>query len=153
MDISVVIPVYGCRAALPELHRRLCVSLERIVDEFEIVLVDDCCPQNSWEVIKDLCAKDSRVVGIHMSRNFGQIRAITAGLDKCKGNWIVVMDCDLQDRPEEIPNLYKRAQEGYDTVFAEIGSVLADDRIAVFFGTDGLHRCIKEEIDLVLRWN
>lgn len=118
MDISVVIPVYGCRAALPELHRRLCVSLERIVDEFEIVLVDDCCPQNSWEVIKDLCAKDSRVVGIHMSRNFGQIRAITAGLDKCKGNWIVVMDCDLQDRPESIQELYEKAQEGYDVVFA-----------------------------------
>lgn len=118
MDISVVVPVYGCRAALPELHRRLCESLEQIVDTFEIILVDDCCPQNSWEVIKELCAKDKRVVGMHMSRNFGQIRAITAGLDKSKGDWVVVMDCDLQDRPESIIEMYKKAQEGYDVVFA-----------------------------------
>lgn len=118
MDISVVIPVYGCKAALPELHRRLCESLEKIVESFEIVLVDDCCPQNSWEEIEKLCAKDERVVGIHLSRNFGQIRAITAGLDNCKGDWVVVMDCDLQDRPEAIPELYAKAQEGYDVVFA-----------------------------------
>lgn len=119
MDISVVIPVYGCRAALPELHRRLCESLEQIVDTFEIILVDDCCPQNSWEEIKKLCEKDKRVVGMHMSRNFGQIKAITAGLDKSRGDWIVVMDCDLQDRPESIIELYNKAQEGYDVVFAK----------------------------------
>ena len=119
MDISVVIPVYGCRAALPELHRRLCESLEQIVDTFEIILVDDCCPQNSWEEIKKLCEKDKRVVGMHMSRNFGQIKAITAGLDRSRGNWIVVMDCDLQDRPESIIELYNKAQEGYDVVFAK----------------------------------
>lgn len=119
MDISVVIPVYGCRAALPELHRRLCESLEQIVDTFEIILVDDCCPQNSWEEIKKLCEKDRRVVGMHMSRNFGQIKAITAGLDKSRGDWIVVMDCDLQDRPESIIELYNKAQEGYDVVFAK----------------------------------
>lgn len=119
MDISVVIPVYGCRAALPELHRRLCETLEQIVGTFEIILVDDCCPQNSWEEIKKLCEKDKRVVGIKMSRNFGQIKAITAGLDSCKGDWIVVMDCDLQDRPEAIVELYNKAQEGYDVVFAK----------------------------------
>ena len=119
MDISVVIPVYGCRAALPELHRRLCDSLEQIVDTFEIILVDDCCPQNSWEEIKKLCEKDKHVVGMHMSRNFGQIKAITAGLDKSRGDWIVVMDCDLQDRPESIIELYNKAQEGYDVVFAK----------------------------------
>ena len=119
MDISVVIPVYGRRAALQELHRRLCESLEQIVDTFEIILVDDCCPQNSWEEIKKLCEKDKRVVGMHMSRNFGQIKAITAGLDKSRGDWIVVMDCDLQDRPESIIELYNKAQEGYDVVFAK----------------------------------
>lgn len=118
MDISVVIPVYGCRAALSELHKRLCESLEKICSTFEIILVDDNCPQNSWEEIEKICSGDKRVVGLHMSRNFGQIRAITAGLDKCKGNWIVVMDCDLQDRPESIPELYKKALEGYDVVFA-----------------------------------
>ena len=65
-----------------------------------------------------ICQKDEKVKGFHLSRNFGQIRAITAGLDKSKGDWIVVMDCDLQDRPEAIVELYQKAQEGYDVVFA-----------------------------------
>lgn len=118
MDISVVIPVYGCKAALPELHRRLTESLSQITNEYEIILVDDNCPQNSWEEIVKLCQKDEKVKGFHLSRNFGQIRAITAGLDKSKGDWVVVMDCDLQDRPEAIVELYQKAQEGYDVVFA-----------------------------------
>lgn len=118
MDISVVVPVYGCRAALPELHRRLCEVLESMEKKFEIILVDDCCPQNSWEEIEKICAVDKRVIGMHMSRNFGQIRAITAGLDKSKGDWIVVMDCDLQDRPESIRDMYEKAMDGYDVVFA-----------------------------------
>jgi len=117
MDISVVIPVYGCRAALPELHRRLVETLTGLERSFEIVLVDDCCPQNSWEEIQGICRRDPRVVGIHLSRNFGQIRAITCGLDHCRGDWVVVMDCDLQDRPEAIADLYAKAQEGYDAVF------------------------------------
>ena len=118
MDISVVVPVYGCKAALHELYFRLCTTLENMVDSFEIILVDDYCPQNSWEVIKEICRNDSRVIGLRLSRNFGQIRAITAGLDHCCGDWVVVMDCDLQDRPEFINVLYKKAKEGYDVVFA-----------------------------------
>lgn len=118
MDISVVISVYGCKAALPELYRRLTESLSQITDKYEIILVDDNCPQNSWEEIVKICQKDEKVKGFHLSRNFGQIRAITAGLDKSKGDWIVVMDCDLQDRPEAIVELYQKAQEGYDVVFA-----------------------------------
>lgn len=85
---------------------------------YEIILVDDHCPQNSWEEIERLCDEDDRVIGVRLSRNFGQIRAITAGLDLCKGDWVVVMDCDLQDRPEAIPQLFEKAQEGYDVVFA-----------------------------------
>ena len=118
MEISVVIPVYGCKGALPELYSRLCRTLEKMNVEFEIILVEDCCPQNSWEVIKEICSSDIRVKSIRISRNFGQAKAITAGLDNCKGEWVVVMDCDLQDRPEFIKNLYKKAQEGYDVVFA-----------------------------------
>ena len=118
MDISVVIPVYGCRAALTELYRRLVESVSKITNEFEIILVNDNCPQNSWEVIEELCANDKRVKGIDLSRNFGQMRAILAGLDYAVGEWIVVMDCDLQDRPEEIVRLYEKAMEGYDVVFA-----------------------------------
>lgn len=118
MDLSIVVPVYGCRAALPELHRRLVETLESQKWEFEIILVNDACPQGSWEEIEHLCEKDSRVIGINLSRNFGQIRAITAGLDRSRGDWVVVMDCDLQDRPEAIPQLFAKAQEGYDVVFA-----------------------------------
>lgn len=118
MDISVVIPVYGCKAALEELCERLKNTLAGMQKEYEIILVNDNCPQNSWEIIEKLCAQDKRIKGIELSRNFGQIKAITAGLDNCIGDWVVVMDCDLQDRPEEIVNLYNKAQEGYDVVFA-----------------------------------
>ena len=119
MDISVVVPVYGCRAALEELHERLTRTLSKITVNYEIILVNDACPQNSWETIEQLCKKDEKVVGIEMARNFGQIQAITAGLDYSTGEWVVVMDCDLQDRPEEIINLYNKAMEGYDAVFAK----------------------------------
>lgn len=118
-DISVVVPVYGCRAALFELHRRLVDAITSMSCTYEIVLVDDCCPQNSWEDIQRICEQDPQVVGIHLARNFGQIRAITAGLDTCRGSWVVVMDCDLQDRPEAIPQLWKKAHEGWDVVFVQ----------------------------------
>lgn len=119
MEISVVIPVYGCRKALNELHRRLTETLCKITNDYEIILVDDCCPQNSWESIQEICAKDTKVKGLHMSKNFGQASAITAGVDNCRGEWVVVMDCDLQDRPEHIIALYNKALEGYDVVFAQ----------------------------------
>lgn len=119
MDFSVVVPVYGCRDALPELHRRLVETLEQMGKSFELIFVDDHDKQNSWEEIFRICQQDKRVRGIKLSRNFGQIRAITAGLDNAKGDWIVVMDCDLQDRPESIPELYGKACEGFDAVFAK----------------------------------
>ena len=118
VDISVVVPVYGCRAALPELYRRLVETLEGMEKTFEIILVNDACPQGSWCSIEQICSQDNRVIGVDLARNFGQIRAITAGLDASCGEWVVVMDCDLQDRPESIPQLYKKTQEGFDVVFA-----------------------------------
>lgn len=118
MDISVVIPVYGCKAALQPLYERLTKVLQSITDSYEIILVDDHCPQNSWKIIENVCDQDNKVIGIKMSRNFGQIKAITAGLDYSSGQKVVVMDCDLQDRPEEIINLYNKSLEGYDVVFA-----------------------------------
>lgn len=118
MDISVVVPVYGCRTALPELYRRLTKVLKTLVQEYEIILVNDACPQGSWIEIEKLCSEDDHVVGLELSRNFGQIKALTAGLDYSTGNWVVVMDCDLQDQPEEIERLYRKVQEGYDVVFA-----------------------------------
>ena len=118
MEISVVIPVYGCKACLVDLHRRLSASLTMITPDYEIILVNDACPQNSWEIIKEIAKSDLHVKGIDLSRNFGQIRAITAGLHYVSGEWVVVMDCDLQDKPEEIVRLYAKAQEGYDVVFS-----------------------------------
>ncbi len=119
MDISVVIPVYGCREAVPELYKRLVATLEAEGKSFEIIMVDDHCPQNSWEEIEKLCQDDERVVGIRLSRNFGQMRAITAGLQKSVGDLVVVMDCDLQDRPEFLPRFLKKIDEGYDIVYSK----------------------------------
>jgi len=115
--ISVVTPVYGCIASLEKLYNRLEKTLSQIDKNFEIIMVDDNSPDGAWEKIKKLTLKDSRVKGIKLSRNFGQQRAIRAGLDYASGEWIVVMDCDLQDKPEEIIKLYNKAQEGYDIVW------------------------------------
>jgi len=120
--LSVVIPVYKAESILDELYQRLKVTLETISTDFEIILVEDCGGDKSWQVIEQLAAADPRVCGIQFSRNFGQHYGITAGLDHCHGEWVVVMDCDLQDRPEEIPRLYAKAQEGYDVVLAWRGS-------------------------------
>ena len=119
--ISIVVPVYRAENCLDELYRRLAQALETITTNFEIVLVEDCGGDGSWEIIERLAGQDARVKGIQFSRNFGQHYGITAGLDHCDGEWVVVMDCDLQDRPEEILRLYAKAQEGYDIVLARRG--------------------------------
>jgi glycosyltransferase involved in cell wall biosynthesis len=120
--ISVVIPVFKAERCLSELYQRLKTSLEVISTDFEIILVEDCGGDNSWPMIEQLAAADPRVIGIQFSRNFGQHYGITAGLDCCNGDWVVVMDCDLQDRPEEIQHLYAKAQEGFDVVLARRGT-------------------------------
>jgi dolichol-phosphate mannosyltransferase len=118
MHISVVSPVYRAENIVAELVRRLIVELSKITNDFEIILVEDCGPDYSWLKIVEETKKDQRVKGIKLSRNFGQHHAITAGLDASSGDWIIVMDCDLQDRPEEAPRLYNEAQKGFDIVFA-----------------------------------
>ena len=117
--LSIVSPVYKAELIVDELVDRIKKSLAPITENYEIILVDDCGPDNSWKKIEENCQKDARVKGIKFSRNFGQHYAITAGLDSCKGDWIVVMDCDLQDQPEEIVRLYNKALEGFDIVFAQ----------------------------------
>lgn len=119
VHLSIVSPVYRAEKIVPELVKQIKESVLTITDDFEIILVNDCSPDNSWEKIEYECAQDLRVKGVNLSRNFGQHYAITAGLNYTKGEWVVVMDCDLQDRPDEIPNLYKKAQEGWDSVFAQ----------------------------------
>jgi len=119
IEISVVAPVYKCRECIAELHRQLVEALEALTPRFEIVLVNDGCPSGSWEAVREVAATDSRVKAINLSRNFGQHYAIAAGLHRTSGRWVVVMDCDLQDRPAEIATLYRKALEGYDVVFAQ----------------------------------
>jgi dolichol-phosphate mannosyltransferase len=116
--LSVVTPAYRCAECIPELHRRLTAVLERITSDYEIIFVDDRSPDRDWEVISSLCRKDPHVKGVRLSRNCGQHYALTAGLDHANGTWVVVMDCDLQDKPEAIPALLERAGEGFDIVFA-----------------------------------
>jgi len=118
VHISVVTPIYGYCASLRELYLRLVNTLETINPDFEIIMVNDGSPDDVWERIVELAQKDKRVKGISLSRNFGQHYAISAGLDHCKGEWVVVMDCDLQDQPEEIIKLYQKAQEGYEIILA-----------------------------------
>lgn len=117
-EISVVIPVYGCRDCLPALHARLQSVLSGCAASHEIVFVDDGSPDGSWPVLEQLAQSDANVRAIKLSRNFGQHAAITAGLEHARGGWIVVMDCDLQDPPEEIPRLLEAARGGYEIVLA-----------------------------------
>lgn len=119
MLLSIVSPIYKGEKMLDELVGRIEASVSTITDDYEIILVNDASPDNSWVKMVEICGKDKKVKGINLSRNFGQHYAISAGLSKVNGDWVVVMDCDLQDRPEEIPNLYAKAQEGYDSVFAQ----------------------------------
>jgi glycosyltransferase involved in cell wall biosynthesis len=117
--ISVVSPVYKAKEIVPELVRRIVASLSQITDDFEVILVEDGCPQNSWVAITEEYSKDKRIKGIKLSRNFGQHHAITAGLSESKGEWVVVMDCDLQDSPENIKLFLEKTKEGYDLVVGQ----------------------------------
>ena len=116
--LSVVTPAYRCAECIPELHRRLTAVLRPTAADYEIIFVDDRSPDRDWEVISAICREDPHVKGIRLSRNCGQHYALTAGLDHAEGDWVVVMDCDLQDKPEAIPALLEKSREGFDIVFA-----------------------------------
>ncbi len=115
--ISVVSPVYRAEKIVDELVKRLTEELEKISPDYEIVLVEDGSPDRSWEKIAANCEINKKVKGVKLSRNFGQQYAISAGLESAKGEWVVVMDCDLQDNPKYIKDLLEKAQEGYDIVY------------------------------------
>lgn len=116
--LSIVVPVYGCSDCLAELVARLKKAVSMYVNEIEIILVDDCGPGNSWQTIKELGKQHPEIKGIKLSRNFGQYPATHAGLEKSTGDWIVVMDCDLQDPPEEIPKLIEQVKSDYHVIRA-----------------------------------
>jgi len=140
--ISVVAPAYRCSSCIPELARRIREAILSLPGtDFELIFVNDASPDADWEAILALAAADKRIKGINLSRNFGQHHAITAGVDHCRGDWVVVMDCDLQDRPEELPRLYRKAvAEGWDVVFAQRTS-RRDPALKVFLSR-GFYRVI-----------
>lgn len=117
--LSIVSPVYRAEKIVDLLVERIVAEVSKITEDFEIVLVEDGSPDNSWQKIEGNCRKDKRVKGIKLSRNFGQHYAITAGLDSAKGEWVVVMDCDLQDDPKYIQDLYNEALRGFDIVYTQ----------------------------------
>ena len=114
---SIVSPVYRAEGILDELVRQIAEVSDKITANYEIILVEDHSPDKSWMKIKELCASNSSVKGIKLSRNFGQHNAIAAGLYHANGEYVIVMDCDLQDNPIYIPDLLNKAKEGYDVVF------------------------------------
>lgn len=120
MHLSIVSPVYKAEKIIDELVKRIKDSIPKITEDFEIILIEDGSPDESWRKIEENCKKDKRVKGIKLTRNFGQHYAITCGLDAAKGSYVVVIDCDLQDNPSDIPLLYKKAQEGYDIVYTRV---------------------------------
>jgi len=119
MTLSIVSPVYNSVNTIYTLIDEIEKSVSVFIKDFEIILVDDGSIDESWNEIEKISAQNSFVKGIKLSRNFGQHYAISAGLEHVKGDWIVVMDCDLQDNPTEIPRLFKKAQEGYAIVTAQ----------------------------------
>ena len=116
-SISVVIPVYNAANSLTELYQRLIAVLDKITDDFEIIMVDDYSGDESYSQIIELHKKDNRVKAIKLAENFGQQNALFCGFNYVKGDYIVTLDDDLQHRPEEIVNLYKTIKKGYDVVY------------------------------------
>lgn len=117
IDVSVVVPVYRSAVTLPELHRRVVSAVELITQDFEIILIEDCGDDNAWEVIEKLANQDSRVRGIKLSRNFGQHAATICGCSTARGRWIFTLDDDLEHQPEFMPELYKKALQGFPLVY------------------------------------
>lgn len=116
--ITIVSPVYRAEKILPKLVIEIDSVMHKIKQDYEIILVDDKSPDNSWDVMRKLSQHNPKIKSVKLSRNFGQHAAIMAGLSLSQGDWIVVMDCDMQDQPKEIEKLYKKTKEGFDIVLA-----------------------------------
>lgn len=115
-ELSIVSPVYQAAAIVPLLVKRIVVAAAGATPAFEVILVDDGSSDASWDRISECCERDPRVQGVKLTRNFGQHNAITAGLAVARGQFVIVLDCDLQDDPRYIPALLHKAREGYDVV-------------------------------------
>lgn len=119
MKFSIIIPLYACSDSIEELTDRIIKTLDKLSKSYEIIFVNDDSPENDWEIVTQLAKKNNKIKGINLSRNFGQHYAITAGLENAKGEWVIVMDGDLQDQPEEIIHLYNKTKEGFNIVVAK----------------------------------
>ena len=117
--LSVVVPAYNEQEVLPEFHRRLCAVFADLPADCEVVYVNDGSRDRTLEVMRSMRAQDERVSIVDMSRNYGKETALTAGLDHAIGDAVVVIDADLQDPPELIPELIAQWQAGFDVVFAK----------------------------------
>lgn len=115
--LSIVIPVFNENDLIKELLTRVKFNAELITSDYEIIVIDDGSRDATWDEIKLEAQKTKKIKALNFSRNFGHHYAITAGLFNATGDWVVVMDGDLQDRPEVIPDLYNTAQKGFDIVF------------------------------------
>ena len=118
MKLSIISPVYGAASLLHELVKDIEEAVVRLTDDYEIILVEDHSPDESQVIIREICSNNRHVIGAIHSRNFGQQYAIHTGFTIASGDYIVTMDCDLQDTPSLIVDLYNKLQEGYDLVFA-----------------------------------
>ena len=118
--ISVVVPVYKSKDILPFFIESLSNTMIQISQNYEVIFVDDGCPEDSWNVLQNLSKESIKIKTVKLSRNFGQNNAINAGLSFATGELIVVMDCDLQDKPSEILNFYKKILEGYELVVGKV---------------------------------
>ena len=121
MNYSVVIPVYNSEAYLEELYQRICSVFDSSSETFEIVFIDDGSEDNSWSKLEALRDKDERVKIIQLMRNFGQHNALMCGFHHVEGEYIITMDDDLQNPPEEIPKLITKVKEGFDLVYGKYG--------------------------------
>ncbi len=119
IHISIVSPVFNAEKIIEQLVAQIQLAIGQLNLSYEIILVDDRSDDNSWQIMQAISAKFNNVKSIRLSKNFGQHPAIMAGLEHAKGEWIVVMDCDLQDQPKEIIKLYNKANEGFDLVIAK----------------------------------
>ncbi|RYU77893.1 glycosyltransferase family 2 protein [Hymenobacter persicinus] len=132
MDLSIVIPIYNEQVNLPALNARVRAVLDALPLQTELIYVNDGSHDDSLALIRAMAAEDPRIHFINFSRNFGHQIAITAGLDLSAGATVVVMDGDLQDPPELIPELYAKLKEGYEVVYAKRRTRQGESMVKLF---------------------
>jgi len=119
LNYSIVLPIFNEQDNIPLLYQRLTVVMNKITNNYEMIFVDDCSSDNSFKLLQNLHVKDSRVKILKFTKNNGHQIAVTSGLEYATGKAIIIMDADLQDPPELIPQFIKKHDEGYEIVYAQ----------------------------------